>query len=96
MTERRSRTYPDYPETPWIEAAMCRRLVEEGELTPDDFYPLPGETAARAKQACAMCPVRLPCLDYSLAIGEKNGVWGGATEADRRRIRRKRRNRVRA
>jgi WhiB family redox-sensing transcriptional regulator len=40
---------------------------------------------------CADCVVRVACLDHALASREKAGVWGGATEKDRRRIIRKRR-----
>ena len=34
--------------------------------------------------AHAICPVRLPCLDYGLANQESWGVWGGPTVGDRR------------
>ncbi|HUE61162.1 MAG TPA: WhiB family transcriptional regulator, partial [Acidimicrobiales bacterium] len=31
------------------------------------------------------------CLEWALAVREKDGVWGGATERERRRILRRRR-----
>jgi WhiB family redox-sensing transcriptional regulator len=34
--------------------------------------------------------VRLECLEYALANGEKFGIWGGMSERERRRIRRAR------
>jgi WhiB family redox-sensing transcriptional regulator len=35
--------------------------------------------------------VRVNCLEYALATREKDGVWGGATDKERRRIIRHRR-----
>jgi WhiB family redox-sensing transcriptional regulator len=35
--------------------------------------------------------VKQTCLDHALSFREKAGVWGGATERDRRRIIRQRR-----
>lgn len=40
----------------------------------------------RAKAVCAGCPVRRPCLDYALRIGEQHGIWGGLTEVERRAL----------
>jgi WhiB family redox-sensing transcriptional regulator len=44
-----------------------------------------------ARRICATCPVKLPCLEYALASGIDHGVWGGASERERRRIARRRR-----
>ena len=38
-----------------------------------------------------MCSVRETCLEFALQGREKEGVWGGATEKERRRILRQRR-----
>ena len=35
--------------------------------------------------------MREPCLEYALANRERDGVWGGATERERRRMIRQRR-----
>jgi WhiB family redox-sensing transcriptional regulator len=35
--------------------------------------------------------VRLSCLEHALAVRERDGVWGGLTEKERRRIIRQRR-----
>jgi WhiB family redox-sensing transcriptional regulator len=40
----------------------------------------------RAKGICALCAVRSECLAYALSIGEQHGIWGGLTEAERRRL----------
>ncbi|MAT04483.1 MAG: WhiB family transcriptional regulator [Acidimicrobiaceae bacterium] len=60
-------------------------------LDPTIFYPDRDDDADVAKQVCAECSVQQTCLDYALAQREKAGVWGGATERDRRRILRQRR-----
>jgi WhiB family redox-sensing transcriptional regulator len=44
-----------------------------------------------AKEICDECDVRVACLEYALAMRERDGVWGGATERERRRIIRQRR-----
>ena len=41
---------------------------------------------ARAKSICAVCPVRVPCLEYAAEIKEPYGIWGGLTEAERRQL----------
>ena len=36
---------------------------------------------------CAVCEVKAECLQYALDAGERIGVYGGTTGADRRRLR---------
>jgi WhiB family redox-sensing transcriptional regulator len=55
------------------------------------FYPDDEASAVFAKAVCGDCAVRSTCLEHALDIREKAGVWGGATERDRRRIIRQRR-----
>jgi WhiB family redox-sensing transcriptional regulator len=69
----------------WRQHAACYGL------DPQIFYPAIDEEAEEAKAVCEDCPVRQPCLEYALAEREKEGVWGGATERERRRIIRQRR-----
>ena len=40
---------------------------------------------------CAICSVRISCLEHALSSREKDGVWGGTTDKERRRIIRQRR-----
>jgi hypothetical protein len=44
-----------------------------------------------ARRICADCPVKEPCLEYALYNRIEHGVWGGASERERRRIARRRR-----
>ena len=69
----------------WRQRAACRGVE------PDVFYPVSDEEAEEAKAICEECPVRQPCLEYAISNREKDGVWGGATERERRRIIRQRR-----
>ncbi len=38
---------------------------------------------------CTSCEVRVECLDYALANDERFGIWGGLSERERRRLRRR-------
>lgn len=69
----------------WRQKAACRGV------DPDIFYPVSDEEAEGAKAICRQCPVQDLCLDWALSTREKEGVWGGATERERRRIIRRRR-----
>lgn len=55
------------------------------------FYPDNDDEAIVATQVCAQCGVQRACLEFALVRREKAGVWGGATERERRRILRQRR-----
>lgn len=74
---------------PWMANGKCLGL---GTKMADIFYPAAGENTKQAKRMCAVCPVRTECLDYALEHGEVFGIWGGYTEADRRRLKRQRRS----
>lgn len=69
----------------WRQQGACNGL------DPAVFYPDSEEASDLAKSICAECPVRVNCLEYALAIREKDGVWGGATDKERRKIIRLRR-----
>ena len=64
----------------WRQRAACRGV------DPNIFYPVSDDDAEEAKAVCSSCPVRQACLEYSLAAREREGVWGGLTERERRRI----------
>jgi WhiB family transcriptional regulator, redox-sensing transcriptional regulator len=68
----------------WQRAAAC--LSADPEL----FFPVSAtgrsvEQVERAKAVCRSCIVRRQCLQYAIATDEE-GVWGGTTEDERRRI----------
>ena len=72
------------PET-WRDLARCRGV------DPLIFHPVNDDDAGEAKAICELCPVREACLEYAIAAREKDGVWGGLTARERRRIIRRRR-----
>jgi len=72
----------------WWNRAACRK----DPAAADAFFPAKDGGTRTAKRICAGCPVREPCLDYALDNGERWGVWGGLSERERRRL--KRRSRV--
>jgi WhiB family redox-sensing transcriptional regulator len=72
-------------ELAWRRHAACRGL------DPEIFYPALDDDVEDAKAVCTACTVRETCLEFALQVREKEGVWGGATEKERRRILRQRR-----
>lgn len=69
----------------WRKRAACQGV------DPEVFYPVSEDDAENAKVICNQCAVREACLEYAIAYRERDGVWGGATERERRRIVRQRR-----
>ena len=69
----------------WMARARCRGLGTAAFFgdTPD------GLTAARA--VCELCPTRTECLEFALDDRSLQGIWAGTDEAERRKIRRRRR-----
>ncbi|GIU85530.1 MAG: hypothetical protein KatS3mg009_0045 [Acidimicrobiia bacterium] len=65
--------------------AKCRGAA------PAAFFPSDGLGVESAQRVCTTCPVRVECLEYALANRIEHGVWGGASERERRRILRRRR-----
>ncbi len=69
----------------WRLEAACR------SVDPDLFFPM-GRTGAAedqiaaAKGVCRQCLVREQCLDYAVATRQQDGVWGGTSEDERRKL----------
>jgi WhiB family redox-sensing transcriptional regulator len=71
----------------WTAQAACQHSDS------DLFFPLtwdgrPDQLVERARRICRACPVQPTCLDWAVRTGEPDGMWGGATPAERRRLRR--------
>jgi WhiB family redox-sensing transcriptional regulator len=62
-------------ELSWQERALC------AQTDPEAFFP--------AKRVCLSCDVRSECLEYALAHDERFGIWGGLSERERRRLKRR-------
>lgn len=67
----------------WQERALC------AQTDPEAFFPEKGGSTREAKKVCASCEVRRECLDYALANDERFGIWGGLSERERRRLKRR-------
>ena len=70
----------------WRERGRCKGA------DPAVFYPEDDEDEGlEAKAICATCVVREACLEHAITAREKQGVWGGLDERERRRLVRQRR-----
>jgi len=67
----------------WQERALC------AQTDPEAFFPEKGGSTREAKRVCTGCEVRADCLEYALANDERFGIWGGLSERERRRLRRR-------
>lgn len=70
----------------WTEKGACARA-----LNPDAWFPERGEANTPelrlALRVCADCPVKDLCLKEALAQGPScEGIWGGTTHAERRKM----------
>jgi len=67
----------------WQERALC------AQTDPEAFFPEKGGSTREAKRVCLSCEVRAECLEYALAHDERFGIWGGLSERERRRLKRR-------
>jgi WhiB family redox-sensing transcriptional regulator len=59
------------------------------QVDPELFFPNKGGSTREAKLICKKCPVTAECLDYALEGDARYGVYGGTSERDRRKIKRR-------
>ncbi|WP_304518591.1 WhiB family transcriptional regulator [Cellulomonas sp. C5510] len=67
----------------WQERALC------AQTDPEAFFPEKGGSTREAKKVCSGCDVRGECLEYALAHDERFGIWGGLSERERRKLKRR-------
>lgn len=67
----------------WQTDALC------AQTDPESFFPEKGGSTRDAKRICESCEVSAQCLEYALANDERFGIWGGLSERERRRLRRR-------
>jgi WhiB family redox-sensing transcriptional regulator len=78
----------DEPDLSWRSAALCR------DTSPELFFPvgttgLALELVESAKAVCRRCPAQAQCLEFALTTHQDSGVWGAASEEQRRDLRRR-------
>ena len=78
----------------WREQAACATVDSNLFFPVGVTGPAVGQIAA-AKAVCARCEVQQACLEFAIATNQEYGVWGGASEEERRTLRRARRARQR-
>lgn len=79
----RGSEYDDEGELAWQGDALC------AQTDPEAFFPEKGGSTRDAKKVCSACNVRSQCLEYALANDERFGIWGGLSERERRRLRKR-------
>ena len=67
----------------WQDQALC------AQTDPEAFFPEKGGSTREAKKVCASCEVRSECLEYALQNDERFGIWGGLSERERRRLKKR-------
>ena len=67
----------------WQTDALC------AQTDPEAFFPEKGGSTRDAKRICTSCDVRAECLDYALENDERFGIWGGLSERERRKLKRR-------
>ena len=67
----------------WQADALC------AQTDPEAFFPEKGGSTRDAKKICTTCEVRSECLEYALQNDERFGIWGGLSERERRKLRRR-------
>lgn len=72
---------PVWDENGWQQHGLCRGA------DPNMWFIGRTDSPKPARDTCARCPVKDPCLKYAMDHNEKYGIWGGLTERQRRRLR---------
>ena len=67
----------------WQERALC------SQTDPEAFFPEKGGSTREAKRICSRCDVKAECLEYALGHDERFGIWGGLSERERRKLKRR-------
>lgn len=65
---------------PWMSEAACSRV------DPDLWFPDQGGSVKDVKEICRSCPVVAECRAMALRNGERYGIWGATSEAERRKL----------
>jgi WhiB family redox-sensing transcriptional regulator len=67
-------------------------------MDPNVFHPIHVERSGRelsaayklavekARLVCKNCPVRIQCRDHAMTYREKEGIWGGLSSEERRKL----------
>jgi WhiB family redox-sensing transcriptional regulator len=70
------------PTGPNLPGALC------AQSDPESWHPEKGANNHYAKKICNRCPVKTDCLNWALATGQPDGIWGATTPRERQTMRR--------
>ena len=56
---------------------------------PGGVLPREGWSTREAKKVCLTCEVRNDCLESALSNDERFGIWGGLSERERRKLKKR-------
>ena len=99
--DRKRGSVMDRPENSAAELAVLANLFDESEqhdwqeralcaqTDPEAFFPEKGGSTREAKRICQGCEVKDECLEYALEHDERFGIWGGLSERERRKLKRR-------
>jgi WhiB family redox-sensing transcriptional regulator len=74
-------------DTTWRNHAGCK-LADVDLFFPAGAGGVSLNDIQAAKAVCQRCQVQDACLQFALETNQQDGIWGGTTEAERRRVRR--------
>ena len=66
----------------WRKQALCAGHPDRGAWFAED-----SASSKRAQAVCRACPVREECLAFAVSTRQRDGIWGGMTPYQRRRLR---------
>ena len=66
----------------FTERARC------AETDPEMFFPESYGRHRKVRAVCRACPAAAECLRWALDNDEPDGIWGGLTPLERRKLRR--------
>ena len=69
-------------------ARLAVRLALRADR-PRGVLPREGRLDPRRQAICTSCEVRAQCLEYALENDERFGIWGGLSERERRKLRKR-------
>lgn len=80
-----AKAYSNDDENPlaWQGDALC------AQTDPEAFFPEKGGSTRDAKRICSGCEVKAECLEFALANDERFGIWGGLSERERRKLKKR-------
>ncbi|GAB2444686.1 hypothetical protein GCM10027062_26020 [Nocardioides hungaricus] len=73
----------DAEDAGWQDRALC------AQTDPEAFFPEKGGSTREAKKVCLTCEVREECLESALMNDERFGIWGGLSERERRKLKKR-------